>query len=111
MPSESEFTHLGVKCANHLPSNQLDCEVEETWLRKTLLCSMHPESCQYEPCVIARSLIPNTISQQDMNYQGSACICRVPKAQVKQGTIVECVHCGMSELANYIRRSHALSER
>lgn len=31
---------------------------------------------------------------QDMNYQGSTCICRVPKAQLRQGTVVECVHCG-----------------
>ncbi|KAI9447949.1 maternal g10 transcript [Lactarius indigo] len=31
---------------------------------------------------------------QDMNYQGSTCICRVPKAQVRAGTVVECVHCG-----------------
>ena len=29
-----------------------------------------------------------------MNYQGSTCICRVPKGQVRSGTIVECVHCG-----------------
>ena len=32
--------------------------------------------------------------KKDMNYQGSTCICRVPKAQLRQGTIVECVHCG-----------------
>lgn len=32
---------------------------------------------------------------KDMNYQGSTCICRVPKAQVRSGTVVECVHCGM----------------
>ena len=30
-----------------------------------------------------------------MNYQGSTCICRVPKSQVRSGTVVECVHCGM----------------
>jgi len=36
--------------------------------------------------------------QQDMNYQGSTCVCRVPKAQVRAGTIVECVHCGLSSL-------------
>ncbi|KAG8758511.1 hypothetical protein FRC12_009984 [Ceratobasidium sp. 428] len=34
------------------------------------------------------------IQTRDMNYQGSTCICRVPKAQVKEGTVVECVHCG-----------------
>ncbi|KAG2155066.1 G10 protein [Suillus bovinus] len=34
------------------------------------------------------------IQTKDMNYQGSTCICRVPKAQVRSGTIVECVHCG-----------------
>jgi hypothetical protein len=33
-------------------------------------------------------------STQDMNYQGSTCICRVPKSQVRTGTVVECVHCG-----------------
>lgn len=36
---------------------------------------------------------------QDMNYQGSTCICRVPKAQVRSGTIVECVHCGTFKAA------------
>ena len=34
---------------------------------------------------------------QDMNFQGSTCICRVPKGQVKKGTVVECVHCGTYE--------------
>ena len=29
-----------------------------------------------------------------MNYQGSTCICRVPKAQLRSGTVVECTHCG-----------------
>ncbi|RXW18815.1 hypothetical protein EST38_g7039 [Candolleomyces aberdarensis] len=33
------------------------------------------------------------IQTRDMNYQGSTCICRVPKAQVRAGTVVECVHC------------------
>jgi len=33
------------------------------------------------------------VQSRDMNY-GSACICRVPKAVLKGGTIVECVHCG-----------------
>jgi RNase P subunit RPR2 len=31
---------------------------------------------------------------QDMNYAGSTCICRVPKAQLKPGVVVECTHCG-----------------
>ena len=34
------------------------------------------------------------ITLQDMNYQGSTCICRVPRAQLRPGTVVECVHCG-----------------
>ena len=34
------------------------------------------------------------LDQKDMNYQGSTCICRVPKTQVRAGTVVECVHCG-----------------
>jgi len=33
---------------------------------------------------------------QDMNYSGSTCICRVPKAQLKENVIVECTHCGAS---------------
>lgn len=40
--------------------------------------------------------------QQDMNYQGSTCVCRVPKAQVRAGTIVECVHCGLSSLLHIL---------
>jgi hypothetical protein len=36
------------------------------------------------------------IQTKDMNYQGSTCICRVPKAQIRAGTVVECVHCGAS---------------
>jgi hypothetical protein len=31
---------------------------------------------------------------QDMNYAGSTCICRVPKAHLKDGIVVECTHCG-----------------
>lgn len=34
------------------------------------------------------------IQTKDMNYTGSTCICRVPKTQLKKGTVVECVHCG-----------------
>ncbi|AFR94480.1 bud site selection protein 31 [Cryptococcus neoformans] len=34
------------------------------------------------------------IQTRDMNFQGSTCICRVPKAQLKKGTVVECPHCG-----------------
>lgn len=34
------------------------------------------------------------IQTRDMNYQGSTCICRVPKAQIRPGTVVECAHCG-----------------
>ncbi|KDN43417.1 bud site selection-related protein [Tilletiaria anomala UBC 951] len=34
------------------------------------------------------------IQSRDMNYQGSTCICRVPKAALKKGTVVECQHCG-----------------
>ncbi|SPO46352.1 probable G10 protein [Moesziomyces antarcticus] len=34
------------------------------------------------------------IQSRDMNYQGSTCVCRVPKAQLRPGTVVECVHCG-----------------
>ncbi|EFP84224.1 hypothetical protein PGT21_035032 [Puccinia graminis f. sp. tritici] len=34
------------------------------------------------------------VQSRDMNYAGSVCICRVPKAQLKPGTVVECVHCG-----------------
>lgn len=29
-----------------------------------------------------------------MNYQGSTCICRVPKPDLKKGVVVECVTCG-----------------
>ena len=32
-----------------------------------------------------------------MNYAGSTCICRVPKAQLKDGVVVECTHCGAYE--------------
>jgi len=33
------------------------------------------------------------IQSRDTNY-GATCICRVPKAQLKGGVVVECVHCG-----------------
>lgn len=36
------------------------------------------------------------IATRDMNFQGSTCICRVPKAQLKKGIVVECPHCGES---------------
>ncbi|ODN80508.1 hypothetical protein L202_02736 [Cryptococcus amylolentus CBS 6039] len=34
------------------------------------------------------------IQTKDMNFQGSTCICRVPKAQLKKDVVVECPHCG-----------------
>ncbi|TIB18849.1 hypothetical protein E3P92_00301 [Wallemia ichthyophaga] len=34
------------------------------------------------------------IQSRDMNYEGSTCICRVPKAHLKDGQTFECVHCG-----------------
>ncbi|KAG8960776.1 Component of the SF3b subcomplex of the U2 snRNP [Tulasnella sp. 419] len=45
-------------------------------------------------CIQTREVWVNMIVIQDMNYTGSTCICRVPKAQLKAGTIVECAHCG-----------------
>ena len=48
------------------------------------------------PIACLAELGANPHGDQDMNYQGSTCICRVPKAQLRQGTIVECVHCGES---------------
>jgi len=39
-----------------------------------------------------------------MNYQGSTCICRIPKAQVRAGTVVECVHCGEPETLSPVRK-------
>jgi hypothetical protein len=71
--------------------NQLDCQVEEAWIREALLRSLY--SIQGRSFNLATYGID---ASQDMNYQGSTCICRVPKAQVKAGTIVECVHCGES---------------
>lgn len=40
------------------------------------------------------SVLSQVSVMQDMNYAGSTCICRVPKAQLKAGVIVECTHCG-----------------
>lgn len=51
-------------------------------------------------------LSANYAGCQDMNYQGSTCICRVPKAQVRTGTVVECVHCGMSGFSNPSEHCH-----
>ncbi|CAH0392406.1 unnamed protein product [Bemisia tabaci] len=33
------------------------------------------------------------IQTRDTNF-GTACICRVPKAKLEEGRVVECVHCG-----------------
>lgn len=33
------------------------------------------------------------IQTKETNF-GTACICRVPKAKLAKGTVVECVHCG-----------------
>ncbi|SGY66806.1 BQ5605_C004g02708 [Microbotryum silenes-dioicae] len=44
-------------------------------------------------CIQSRTLLCACASQ-DMNYAGSTCICRVPKAQLKAGVVVECTHCG-----------------
>ncbi|GAA6026311.1 hypothetical protein JCM11491_003536 [Sporobolomyces phaffii] len=40
------------------------------------------------------------IQSRDMNYSGSTCICRVPKAQLKENVIVECTHCGCKGCAS-----------
>lgn len=63
---------------------QSDRQVEAHRLRKAVLCAVHP---------VARTCVLLT---QDMNYEGSTCICRVPRAQLRPGTFVECVHCGTS---------------
>lgn len=36
----------------------------------------------------------SSFSLQDMNNEGSTCICRVPKAQLKGNQTFECPHCG-----------------
>ena len=33
------------------------------------------------------------IQTKETNF-GTACVCRVPKAKLNKGTVVECVHCG-----------------
>lgn len=50
------------------------------------------------------------IQTRDMNFQGSTCICRVPKAQLKKGTVVECPHCGTS-YAGALSSSHFTTRR
>lgn len=34
------------------------------------------------------------VQTRDSNFQGSTCICRVPKASLKNGIVVECPNCG-----------------
>lgn len=47
-----------------------------------------------------------------MNYQGSTCICRVPKTGLKKGLVVECVHCGeclmeIKKMASEVGQGHS----
>lgn len=57
------------------------------------------------------------VATRDMNYVGSTCICRVPKAHLKNGVIVECTHCGTlpvhraRELTRPLRLSRLRLER
>ena len=46
-------------------------------------------------CIQARVRVALVyLRYQDMNYEGATCICRVPRAQLRPGTFVECAHCG-----------------
>lgn len=72
---------------------KLDCEMEEDRLREVVLFALYSN----KGALLHKSQTSMQLMswRQDMNYQGSTCICRVPKAQVRSGTVVECVHCGM----------------
>lgn len=71
--------------------NEFDCQVEEAGIREVVLPSMYPDAGEWQSGPV---MICGLIFGQDMNYQGSTCICRVPKGQLRPGTIVECTHCG-----------------
>jgi bud site selection protein 31 len=77
---------------SHHAGTQPHRKVEEDWVRETVLRSLHTVQGYW---ICASSRCTMLIDGQDMNYQGSTCICRVPKAQLREGTVVECVHCGM----------------
>jgi len=67
---------------------QLDSEMEEVSLSR---CNGLTFRQGYEKLCCVRC-----VATRDMNFQGSTCICRVPKANLKKGIVVECPHCGRS---------------
>lgn len=91
----SQCAPLSFSIVRLIKCDQSRSKVEEGRLRKTMLPSMHPDKSMSADSGYLRSGL--TANSQDMNYQGSTCICRVPKAQVREGTVVECVHCGASQ--------------
>lgn len=48
------------------------------------------------------------IQTRDTNF-GTNCICRVPKAKMEEGKIVECVHCGCRGCSGWRMRSQMMS--
>lgn len=44
--------------------------------------------------IVHRRRLTDLRYSQDMNYTGSTCICRIPKAHLRSGTVIECSHCG-----------------
>ncbi|KAL4401020.1 Component of the SF3b subcomplex of the U2 snRNP [Malassezia pachydermatis] len=77
-------------------------KAEGVWgiMRITHMRSRYIYDLYYKREAISRELYDWLLEQgyadaaYDMNYEGSTCICRVPKAQLRPGTFVECVHCG-----------------
>ncbi|KAI0307083.1 maternal g10 transcript [Multifurca ochricompacta] len=64
------------------------------WLLKENLIAKWKKTGYEKLCCLRCIQTKASANDPDMNYQGSTCVCRVPKAQVRAGTVVECVHCG-----------------
>ena len=79
---------------------QSDCKVEEVGIREAVLRTVHSIEGQF--IAISPMECETDHSEQDMNYAGSTCICRVPKAHLKDGTVVECTHCGNLSFVRFL---------
>lgn len=60
--------------------------LREGWADKTLIAKWKKSGYEKLCCLLC-------IQAKDHNY-GTTCICRVPKAKLEEGKIVQCIHCG-----------------
>lgn len=90
-PAAARFERSEFDTSNtHTHTHSLIAKWKKTGYEKLCCarCIQSRVSCLSHCLSPARRPDDATYEQQDMNYAGSTCICRVPKAQLREGTVV-----------------------